>query len=392
MTKAGRTAALAAALAALALGAGAAGADVIKVGVVASFSGPFAVFGNEFKYGMDVYQAQHGTKVGDHEIQFIFKDSGGPNPDAAKSATQELLIKDRVNYLAGYVFTPNALAVAPLVEQSKTPTVIWNAATSIINAKSKYFLRTSMTQPQVAAPMADWAIANGIKTVVTAVTDYGPGIDAEKGFTKEFEAKGGKVIDAIRMPIQTTDFGPFMQRAKQDKPNAVFSFIPAGPPAFAFVKAYADNGLKGDGIKLIGTGDIDDETTLQGLGDAAIGVITSHPYSAAHDSAMNKDFLAELKKLHPDAVANFASMGAYDGMHVLYKMIEAGGADGAKGMKAVIGSTWESPRGPLTLDAKTRSVTENMYIREVVKGPDGKLENKEIETIKDVPDVGFPAN
>ena len=372
--------------------ASAAQADVIKIGVVAPFSGPFAIYGTQFKNAMDVYEAQHGTKVGDHEIQFIFKDSGGPNPDAAKSATQELLIKDRVNYLAGYVFTPNALAIAPLISQSKTPTVIWNAATSIINAKSPYFLRTSFTLPQVSAPMADWAIANGIKTVVTAVTDYGPGIDAEKAFTKEFEAKGGKVVDAIRMPIQTTDFGPFMQRAKQDKPNAIFSFIPAGPPAFAFVKAYSDNGLKGDGIKLIGTGDIDDETTLQGLGDAAIGVITSHPYSAAHDSAMNKDFLAELKKLHPDAVANFASMGAYDGMHVLYKMIEAGGADGAKGMKAVIGSTWESPRGPLTLDAKTRSVTENMYIREVVKGPDGKLENKEIETIKDVPDVGFPAN
>ncbi len=372
--------------------ASAAQADVIKIGVVAPFSGPFAIYGTQFKNAMDVYEAQHGTKVGDHEIQFIFKDSGGPNPDAAKSATQELLIKDRVNYLAGYVFTPNALAIAPLISQSKTPTVIWNAATSIINAKSPYFLRTSFTLPQVSAPMADWAIANGIKTVVTAVTDYGPGIDAEKAFTKEFEAKGGKVVDAIRMPIQTTDFGPFMQRAKQDKPNAIFSFIPAGPPAFAFVKAYSDNGLKGDGIKLIGTGDIDDETTLQGLGDAAIGVITSHPYSAAHDSAMNKDFLAELKKLHPDAVANFASMGAYDGMHVLYKMIEAGGADGAKGMKAVIGSTWESPRGPLTLDPKTRSVTENMYIREVVKGPDGKLENKEIETIKDVPDVGFPAN
>ena len=372
--------------------ASAAQADVIKIGVVAPFSGPFAIYGTQFKNAMDVYEAQHGTKVGDNEIQFIFKDSGGPNPDAAKSATQELLIKDRVNYLAGYVFTPNALAIAPLISQSKTPTVIWNAATSIINAKSPYFLRTSFTLPQVSAPMADWAIANGIKTVVTAVTDYGPGIDAEKAFTKEFEAKGGKVVDAIRMPIQTTDFGPFMQRAKQDKPNAIFSFIPAGPPAFAFVKAYSDNGLKGDGIKLIGTGDIDDETTLQGLGDAAIGVITSHPYSAAHDSAMNKDFLAELKKLHPDAVANFAAVDAYDGMHVLYKMIEAGGADGAKGMKAVIGSTWESPRGPLTLDAKTRSVTENMYIREVVKGPDGKLENKEIETIKDVPDVGFPAN
>lgn len=367
-------------------------ADTIKVGVVAPFSGPFAIYGTQFKNAMEVFEAEHGTKVGDHDIQFIFKDSGGPNPDAAKSVTQELLIKDGVNYLAGYVFTPNALAIAPLIDQSQTPTVIFNAATSVINAKSQYFLRTSFTLPQVSAPLADWAFANGIKTVTTAVTDYGPGIDAEKAFTKEFEAKGGKVVDAIRMPIQTTDFGPFMQRAKQDKPEAIFSFIPAGPPAFSFVKAYSDNGLKEAGIKLIGTGDIDDETTLQGLGDAALGVITSHPYSAAHDSELNRKFIDELHKLHPDAVANFASMGAYDGMTVLYKMIEAAGAGNPdKAMKAVIGMSWESPRGPVTLDPATRTITQNMYIREIAKGPDGKLENKEIETIKDVPDLGYPA-
>ncbi|WP_127903163.1 ABC transporter substrate-binding protein [Solirhodobacter olei] len=365
-------------------------ADTIKIGVVAPFSGPFAIYGTQFKNAMDVWEAQHGKSVAGHKVEFIFKDSGGPNPSAARTATQELLIKDRVNYLAGYVFTPNALAIAPLINQSHTPTVIWNAATSVINAKSKYFLRTSMTLPQVSAPLADWAYANGIKTVVTAVTDYGPGIDAQKAFAKEFEAKGGKILDDIRMPIKTTDFGPFIQRAKTDKPNAIFSFIPAGPPAFSFVKAYTDNGLKADGIKLIGTGDIDDETTLQGLGDASIGIITSQHYSQAHPSKMNQEFVAELKKLHPDAVANFASVGAYDGMHVLYRMIEAGGKDGAKGMKAVIGSSWESPRGPLTLDPKTRTVTQNMYIREITKGPDGKLENKEIETIKNVPDVGYP--
>jgi branched-chain amino acid transport system substrate-binding protein len=366
-------------------------ADTIKIGVVAPFSGPFAIYGTQFKNAMDVWTAQHGDTVAGHKLQFFYKDSGGPNPAAARTATQELLIKDRVNYLAGYVFTPNALAIAPLLNQSKTPAVIFNAATSVINAKSKYFLRTSFTLPQASAPLADWAYANGIKTVVTAVTDYGPGIDAQKAFVKEFEAKGGKIVDEIRMPIKTTDFGPFIQRAKQDKPNAIFSFIPSGPPAFAFVKSYSDNGLRAAGIKLIGTGDIDDETTLQGLGDAAIGIITSHHYSEAHDSQMNKDFIAELHKLHPKAVANFASMGAYDGMHVLYKMIEAGGKDGAKGMKAVIGTSWESPRGPVTLDPKTRTLTQNIYIREVAKTADGTLENKEIETIKSVPDLGYPS-
>ena len=378
------------ALAALLAGVGSgAGADVVKVGVVASFSGPFAMYGKQFKDAIDAYVAEHGTKAGDHEVQFIFKDDGGPNPDQAKALTQELLVKDKVNYLAGYVFTPNALAVAPLIDQAQVPTVIFNAATSIITTKSPYFIRTSFTTPQVAAPLADWAIAQGIKTVVTSVTDYGPGIDAEKGFAKEFEAKGGKVLDAIRMPIQTTDFGPFMQRIKAAAPNALFTFIPAGPPAFAFVKSYADNGMAAAGIKFLGTGDLDDETTLQTLGDAALGIHTSFPYSAAHDSPMNAKFQADLAKVNPGAVANFASAGAYDGTEALYRMIAAGGTDPDKAMKAVLGASWESPRGPITIDPKTRHVTQNMYIRVVERDASGKLINKEIETIPNVPDLGL---
>lgn len=379
-------------VAVLALAAGmaqAAVADTIKVGVVASFSGPFAMYGKQFKDAIDTYVAEHGTKAGDHEVQFIYRDDGGPNPDVAKSVTQDLLVKEGVNYLAGYVFTPNALAVAPLIDQAQVPTVIFNAATSIITTKSPYFIRTSFTTTQTAAPLADWAIAQGIKTVVTSVTDYGPGIDAEKGFVKEFEAKGGKILDSIRMPIQTADFSPFMQRIKAAAPNALFTFIPAGPPAFAFVKSYADNGLAAAGVKFLGTGDLDDETTLQGLGDAALGIHTSFAYSAAHDSPMNAQFQADLGKVDPGAVANFASVGAYDGVEALYRMIAAGGTDGDKGLKAVLGASWESPRGPVSIDAKTHHITENIYIREVVKDASGKLINKEIETIKDVPDLGL---
>ncbi|MDE3079650.1 MAG: ABC transporter substrate-binding protein [Paracoccaceae bacterium] len=373
----------------LALTATAGSADVIKVGVVAPFSGPFAVYGQEFRGAIDTWVAQHGKMAGSHEVQFIFKDSGGPNPAAAKSATQELLIRDGVKYLAGYVFTPNALAAAPLASKAHVPTVIWNAATSIITTKSPEFIRTSFTLPQAAMPMADWAIAHGIKSVVIAVSDYGPGIDADKAFAKEFTAKGGTILDEIRMPVNTTDFSPFMQRIKSKAPNALFSFIPAGPPAFSFVKSYSDYGLKAAGIKFLGTGDLVDETELQGIGDAGIGVITAHHYSVAHDSAANKAFLAAFQKAAPNVTPNFAAVGAYDGMRVLYKMIEAGGTDGAKALKSVIGTSWESPRGPVTIDPRTRSLTQNMYIREVVKGADGKLENKEIDTIKDVPDLGL---
>src|SRR6185437_7899342 len=309
-------------------------------------------------------------------------------PDVTKQVTRELLIKDGVKYLGGYVFTPNALAVAPLVTQSQTPTVIFNAATSIITKKSPFFVRTSFTLPQVAGPMADWAITNGIKTVATAVTDYGPGIDAEKTFIKEFQAKGGKIVDQIRMPIKTTDFAPFLQRIKSDAPNALFVFIPAGPTAFSFTKAYSDNGLKAAGIQFLGTGDVDDETTLQALGDAAIGIKTSYSYSAAHKSALNDKLKAGLAKLHPDSDANFATVDAYDGAYVLYKMIAAAGTDGPAAVKSVLGMSWESARGPVSIDAHNRSITQNIYIREVAKDAQGKLENKEIATYKDVPDLG----
>lgn len=373
----------------MALVATAGNADVIKVGVVGPFSGPFAMYGKEYKAAIETYVSEHGKMAGGHEVQFIYKDTGGPNPAAAKSATQELLIRNGAKYIAGFTFTPNALAVAPLITKAHAPTVIFNAATSIITKRSPEFIRTSFTLPQAAMPMADWAYAHGVKSVVTAVSDYGPGVEAAKAFAKEFEAKGGKVLDQIRMPMSTTDFSPFVQRIKTKKPDALFSFTPAGPPAFAFVKAYNDYGLKAAGIKFLGTGDLVDETTLQGIGDAAIGVITAHHYSVAHDSAANKAFLADFHKVAPSVVPNFVAVGAYDGTRVLYKMIAAGGTNSAKALKAVIGTSWESPRGPVTIDPRTRSLTQNMYIREVVKGPDGKLENKEIDTIKAVPDLGL---
>jgi branched-chain amino acid transport system substrate-binding protein len=375
---------------ALAIGSAAiARADTIKIGIVAPFSGPFAIYGKQFKEAIDVFVDEHGLRAGDHDIEFVYKDSTGPNPDVAKAATQELLIKDGVSYLGGYVFTPNALAVAPLIGQSGTPTVIFNAATSIITTKSPFFLRTSYTLAQNAGPMADWAIAHGVKTVSTAVTDYGPGLDAEKAFAKAFEAKGGKILDAIRMPIQTADFAPFMQRIKSAAPDALFTFIPAGPPAFAFAKAYGDNGLKAAGIQFLGTGDVDDETTLQALGDAAIGIRTAHPYSQAHASALNDKFKAALARLHPGSIANFASVDAYDGAYVLYKMIEGAGTDGRAAVTLTLGMSWESPRGPVRIDPRTRSLIENIYIREVVRDAGGQLINEEIETIPDVPDLGL---
>lgn len=367
---------------------GASIAGTVKVGVVAPFSGPFAIWGKQFQEAIEIYVAEHGDKVGEDTIEFIYKDSGGPNPDAAKSLVQELLVRDQVDYLGGFVFTPNALAAAPLVEKSKTPAVIFNAATSIITTKSDYFLRTGFTLWQVTVPMAEWAWDQGIKSVVTAVTDYGPGIDAENAFRTAFEKKGGEVVDSIRMPIQTTDFAPFMQRIKDQAPNAVFAFLPAGPPTFAFTKAYNENALKDAGVTFLGTGETD-ETTLDALGDAAIGLTTAYHYSAAHDSEVNKAFTAKLAEMHPDSVANLASVGAYDGVHLIYKMVEAAGTDGDAAIEAAKGMAWESPRGPVSIDPETRHITQNVYLRKVEKDENGKLINREFETIEAVPDLGL---
>ncbi|MGI3166254.1 ABC transporter substrate-binding protein [Pseudooceanicola sp. 200-1SW] len=367
----------------------AAQAETVKIGVITPFSGPFAQYGTQYQQAIEVYQALHGTSAGGHEIEFIYKDVGGPNPDQSRSLAQELLIRERVDYLAGFTFTPNALAVAPIIEQSETPTVIFNAATSSINRESDFFLRTSYTLWQVSAPMADWAYDQGIRTVATTVTDYGPGIDAERAFEAAFTAKGGEVVDKIRMPLSTTDFTPFLQRVRDQAPDAVFAFLPGGPPTFTYTKTYNENGLKDEGIRFLGTAETE-ETNLQGFGDLGLGLTTAYHYSAAHPSPENEAFLAKLAELHPDAVANWASVGAYDGVHLLYQMIAAAGTDGPAAVEAAKGLAWESPRGPIEMDPDSRTVIQNVYIREVERNAQtGLLENAEKGIIATVGDLGW---
>ena len=352
-------------------------ADPIRIGIVGPFSGPFAHYGTLFKSGAEAYIASQGGKLAGKDIELIYRDTGGPNPGNTKSLVQELIVKDKVDYLGGFVFTPNAMAVAPLIQQAQIPTVIFNAATSSITEKSDYFIRTSYTLWQVTVPLAQWAVKQNLKKVVTAVTDYGPGIDAENAFKSEFSKQGGTVVESIRMPIATTDFAPFVQRIKASGAQAVYTFLPGGPPNLGFVKAYNENGLQKAGIQFLGTAEMD-EYDLQKFGNSALGLTTSFHYSAAHNSPANKKFIDELRKRSADAVPNYASVGAYDGMYVIHKMIEAtnGQKDGAKAIAAAKTLKWESPRGPVTIDAKTRHITQNVYLRKVEKSG-GSLVNKE---------------
>lgn len=366
-------------------------APPIKVGIVGPFSGPFAHYGALFKAGAQAYVAAQGGKLAGRGVEFIYRDTGGPNPGQTKTLVQELIVKDKVDYLGGFVFTPNALAVAPLIQQSKTPTVIFNAATSSITDKSEYFVRTSYTLWQVSVPLARWAAGQNLKKVVTAVTDYGPGLDAEAAFKSELTKQGGTVVETIRMPIATTDFSPFVQRIKASGAQAVYAFLPGGPPNLGFVKAYNDNGLAKAGVRFLGTAETD-EFDLQKFGDAALGLTTAFHYSAAHDSVVNRQFTEALRKVDASAVANYASVGAWDGMVVIHRMIEATGGqrDGARALAAARTLQWESPRGPVRIDPASRHIVQDVYLRTVDRRGD-LLVNREVTSFGPQPDHGLDA-
>jgi branched-chain amino acid transport system substrate-binding protein len=365
--------------------------DTIKVGVIAEFSGPFADYGAQIEAGMKAYMKQHGDTVAGKKIELITRDTKGPAPEVAKRFAQELITRDKVQFLAGFGLTPNAMAVAPVVTEAKVPMVISNAATSSITTKSPYVTRVSMTIPQVSAPMAQWALANGIKQVYTVVADYGPGIDAETQFTKTFKGGGGEIVGSLRTPLQNPDFSAAIQRVKDAKPQAVFVFLPAGEQGIAFVKGFNERGLADAGIKLIATGDITDDHVLQAMGDSTLGMITSFHYSAAHPSPENAAFLKAYAAANDPKLGapNFMTAAGYDTMHVIYEVAKklGGNIDGDKAMAAIKGMTWTSPRGPVSIDPETRDITQNVYIRKVEK-KDGKLANVEFDRIANVRDPG----
>jgi branched-chain amino acid transport system substrate-binding protein len=363
---------------------------VVKLGLVAEFSGPFAQYGQQILGGMKAYMKQNGDTVAGKKIEIVQKDTGGPAPDVAKRLAQELITRDNVDILVGFGLTPNALAVAPVATEAKKAMVIMNAATSIITTKSPYIVRASMTLPQITQPMAKWAAKNGIKKVYTVVADYGPGLDSEKAFTEAFKAAGGEIVGSIHTPLQNPDFAPFVQRVKDAKPEAVFLFLPAGEQGIAFMKGYAERGLAQAGIKLIATGDITDDGVLEAMGEPTLGLITSFHYSAAHDSPENKAFVkvyaeANGTKLRP----NFMAAGGYDGMALIYEALKKtnGSTDGDKLIAAMKGMKLTSPRGPIMIDPETRDVVQTVYIRKVEKTAGG-LYNMEFDKFPDQKDPG----
>ena len=341
-------------------------ADVVKIGVILPMTGPFASTGRQVEAAMRLYVQRNGDTVAGRKVELIFKDDTGLAPETTKRLAQELVTKDKVAVLAGFGLTPLALAAAPVATEAKVPMVVMAAATSVIPQKSPYIVRTGFTLAQVTLPLADWAPKNGIRRVVTLVSDYGPGIDAEKTFTKRFAEAGGTVVESIRVPLRNPDYAPFLQRAKDAKPDALFVFVPSGEGT-AVLKQYVDRGFKEAGIRLICTGDVVDDDLLESMGAPALGVISSHHYSAAHDSPDNKAYVDAFVRANNGMRPNFHSVGGYDGMQLIYAALKKtdGATDGDPLIAAMKGMTIASPRGPVTIDAATRDVVQTVYLRRV---------------------------
>ncbi len=359
--------------------------ETVKIGLILPMTGQQASTGKQIDAAVRLYVAQKGNMVAGKKIEVILKDDTSV-PDVTKRLAQELVVNDKVAILAGFGLTPSALATAPIATQAKVPQVVMAAGTSSITEASPFIVRTSFTLAQSSVPMAEWAFKNGIKKVVTLVSDFGPGIDAEKSFSEKFKADGGTIVESLRTPLRGPDFAPVLQKAADAKPDALFVFLPSGQGA-QFVKQFVERGLDKSGIKLIATGDVTDDDQLNGMGDVVIGVINAHNYSANHDSALNKAYVEAFKKANNGLRPNFMSVGGYDGMHLIYEALKKtnGNTDGEKLVAAMKGLAWESPRGPISIDPETRDIIQNIYIRKVDK-VGGELYNVEFATIPNVKD------
>ncbi len=358
----------------------------VKIGVILPFSGQFADGATQLDNGIKLYMKQHGDTAAGRKIEVIRRDTGGVAPDVAKRLAQELIVRDNVDILAGFLLTPNAMATGPVSEEAKKFMVVMLAATAIITTKSPYMVRTSLTIPQNVEALGAWAHRSGIKKAYTMVSDYGPGHDAEMSFQRAFKEGGGEIVGSVRFPVNIPDFAPYLQRAKDANPEAIFVFVPGGTQPGLFGKALKDVGIDPQKIKVLGQGEITDDNALASMREAALGIITSFHYDPNHDSKMNKEFVKDYRDAYgrnPD----FFTVGGYDGMHLIYEALKktGGKTDADSLLAAAKGMKWESPRGPISIDPETRDVIQTIYIRRVEK-VGGELRNVEFEKIENVKD------
>jgi branched-chain amino acid transport system substrate-binding protein len=369
---------------ALSLSAGTvAGQESLKIGLIQSITGPFNTVGKAVVNGARLYMQQHGDTVAGRKIQLIVKDDA-TSPEVAKRLAQEMIVNDKVAII-GAGITPSALTIAPLVTEAKIPTVVMVSGASITVDRSPYMVRTGFTLGQSSAVIADWAVQNGARKVITIVNDWAPGLEAEAAFKDRISKGGGQIMESMRIPLANPDFAPFLQRARDLGPDTLFAYFP-GNQAGVFAKQFLERGMDKSGIRLVGPGDLTDDDELPGMSDAMLGIVTALHYSALHDSPMNKAYVKDFEAAYGKR-PNFVSLGGYDGMHLIYEALKktGGKTDGDTMLAAMKGMKWESPRGPMSIDPETRDVVHNEYIRKVEK-VNGQLYNVEFATVEAVKD------
>ncbi len=376
---------LAALAAALTAGTPAFAQEPVKIGMLVPSTGPFTSAGKQLVAGARLYMQLNGDTVAGKKIELIVRDDTG-NADVTRRLAQELVVNDKAPFLAGFALTPGALATAPIATEAKVPQVVMMAATSIVTERSPFIVRMSFSVPQTVVPLANWAAENGIRRVVTLVSDYAPGIDVETSFKQRFEANGGQVMSSLRVPLANPDFAPFLQRVAEAKPDALMVFVPAGMGA-TFMRQFVERGLDKSGMKVIAEGSLTEDDLVNQIGDAGLGIITSHHYSAAHGSPENMRFVAEFKKANGGMRPNMMAVHAYDGLHAIYEALKKtkGSTDGPALVSAMKGLSWTSPRGPVTVDPETREMIQNIYIRRVER-VGGELYNVEFATVPNFKD------
>jgi branched-chain amino acid transport system substrate-binding protein len=359
----------------------------IKIGLIMPFSGQFADTATQMDNAIKLYVKQKGDTVAGRKIELIRRDTGGVAPDVAKRLAQELIVRDKVDILAGFVLTPNALAAGDVSAEAKKFMVVMNAATAIITTKSPYIARTSVTPPQLNEPFGTWAFKSGVKKVYSMVSDFGPGHDAEGAFHRAFKEAGGEIVGSVRFPVANPDFSAFVQRAKDLNPEAIYIWVPGGVQPAAIGKALAERGIDPAKTRIFGQGELTEEEALKSMGDAGLGIITVYHYDYNHDSALNREFVKAFNEASGGRNPNIYSIGGYDGMHLIYEAIKktGGKTDGDSLIAAAKGMAWESPRGPISIDPETRDIVQTVYIRRVEK-VGGQIRNVEFDKVENVKD------
>jgi branched-chain amino acid transport system substrate-binding protein len=364
-------------------------ADPVKIGLILPMTGPFASTGRQVAAACRLYMQRNGDTVAGRKVELILKDDTGLAPETTKRIAQEMVVQDKVAFLAGFGLTPLAFAAAPVATEAKVPMIVMAAGTQVIPQRSPFIVRSAFTLPQTTSPIAEWAFKNNIKRVFSMVTDFAPGLDAEKTFQTRFTAAGGTVVESVRTPLRNPDYAPFLQRAKDAKPDALFVFVPSGE-GLAVMKQFDERGLRQAGIRMIGPGDVVDDDLLDSMGAPAVGVITSFHYSAAHESPENRAYVDGMMKANAGMRPNFMSVGGYDGMHLIYESLKKTGGTGTgeQLVEAMKGMKWTSPRGPMSIDPVTRDVVQTIYLREV-KMINGKPWNIEFDKFENVGPAGL---